>query len=85
MKNVTINGQFYYEVWFEIFVTKENEETQTISSVDSYDKIWQEMNTLYARNFEYISHLNWDVWGSLDEEGWNTVQIDNYKLEEIKQ
>lgn len=85
MKNVTINGQFYYEVWFEIFVTKENGETQSISNVDSYDKIWQEMDILYARNPEYKSHLNWDVWGSLDEEGWNTVQIDNYKLEEIEQ
>jgi len=84
MKNITINGQFYYEVWFEIFITKENGETESISSVSNYNDIFCQLDLLYSLYPEYKGKLNWDVWGCLDEEGWNVIQIDKYNLEEIK-
>jgi hypothetical protein len=83
MKNITINNEFYYEVWFEIFITKENGTTQTISSVNNYNEIHEEMNRLYQINPDNRGKLNWDVWGSLDKEGWNTIQIENYPFKKF--
>jgi len=70
-----INGQYYYDVWFEIFVTKDNGETQTIESVSNEEDISSAMDLIYQRNPEYKGKLNYDRWGCLDDEGWNIVQI----------
>jgi hypothetical protein len=71
----TIKGTFYFDTWYEIFVTKETGETQTIDSVSNFDEINKRILELEKCNPDLKGRLSADQWGSLDEEGNYSVQI----------
>ena len=82
MKNPqTINDQYYYDTWYEIFVIKENEETQTINTCETEDEaIGIRDNYLEKLSNGLLSNeivnIEYNRWGSLDDKGWNIIQID---------
>ncbi|MGD2072751.1 MAG: hypothetical protein PVG65_04610 [Candidatus Thorarchaeota archaeon] len=49
-KGIRIGGEFYFDTWYEIFVTKESGETQTIDTAETINEAKQRIKELEEQN-----------------------------------